>query len=81
MHLNEDDLVDDRLQGSFTAEGMGDFIRLALRCTGFPRKERPAMEAAVAELERILEKEIMRTTVMGEGTATTVTLGSHLFTK
>nr|GMD72206.1 protein kinase APK1B, chloroplastic-like isoform X3 [Ipomoea batatas] len=81
VHLNEDDLVDDRLKGGFTAEGMGDFIRLALRCTGFPRKDRPAMEAAVAELERILDKEIMRTTVMGgEGTAT-VTLGSQLFTK
>nr|GLL41319.1 putative serine/threonine-protein kinase isoform X1 [Ipomoea trifida] len=81
VHLNEEDLVDDRLKGGFTAEGMGDFIRLALRCTGFPRKDRPAMEAAVAELERILDKEIMRTTVMGgEGTAT-VTLGSQLFTK
>ena len=37
------------------------------------------MEMVVLELERIQEKEMAMTTVMGEGTAT-ITLGSYLFT-
>ncbi|CAH9071795.1 unnamed protein product [Cuscuta europaea] len=78
-HLNENDLVDRRLSRSFTMEGMGDFIKLAMRCTSFPSKQRPAMEVVVVELDKILDKEIMHTTFMGEGT-TTVTLGSQLFT-
>jgi hypothetical protein len=37
------------------------------------------MRLVAAELERILEKEMTLTTVMGDGTAI-VTLGSQLFT-
>ena len=37
------------------------------------------MEMIVHELERIQEKEMAMTTVMGEGTST-ITLGSDLFT-
>lgn len=37
------------------------------------------METIVLDLEKILQREIMHTTVMGEGTST-VTLGSQLFT-
>ncbi|KAI3469420.1 hypothetical protein Pfo_026083 [Paulownia fortunei] len=78
-HLSLNDLVDHRLVGSFTEEGMRDFIRLMLKCMSFPGTERPRMENVVLKLDQILEKEITRTTVMGEGTAT-VTLGSQLFT-
>ncbi|KAG8370001.1 hypothetical protein BUALT_Bualt14G0072200 [Buddleja alternifolia] len=78
-HLSTNDLVDHRLVGSFTAEGMRDLIRLMMKCMRFPGKERPRMENVVLELDQILDKEITRTTVMGEGT-TIVTLGSELFT-
>lgn len=37
------------------------------------------MESIVAKLEQVLEKEMMLTTITGEGTAI-VTLGSQLFT-
>lgn len=77
--LSSDQLVDHRLLGSFTAEVMRDFIKIALRCMSFPGRYRPTMETVVLDLEKILEREIMRTTVMGEGTST-VTLGSQLFT-
>lgn len=77
MTLN--DFVDHRLVGSFTAEGMRDLIRLTLQCMSFPGKRRPKMEMAVLELERIQEKEMAMTTVMGEGTSS-ITLGSDLFT-
>lgn len=66
--------------GSFTAEGMRDLIRLMLKCMSFPGRERPRMGNVVLELDQILDKEMTRTTVMGEGTAT-VTLGSQLFTQ
>ncbi|GFZ08978.1 protein kinase superfamily protein [Actinidia rufa] len=78
-HLSSNDFVDRRLVGSFTAEGMKDFIRLTLQCMSFPGKRRPKMEMIELELDRILEKEITRTTVTGEG-STTVILGSQLFT-
>ncbi|KAK3038991.1 hypothetical protein RJ639_027476 [Escallonia herrerae] len=78
-HLNSNDLIDRRLVGRFTNEGMKDYIRLMLRCMSFQENERPKMETIISELDRTLEKEIMPTTVMGEGTAT-VTLGSKLFT-
>lgn len=75
------DLVDHRLAGSFTAEGMKDLIKLMLKCMRFPGRERPGMDNVVIELDQILEKERTRTTVMGEGTANvTVILGSQLFT-
>ncbi|KAG2727193.1 hypothetical protein I3843_01G142600 [Carya illinoinensis] len=77
--LSLNDFVDRRLVGSFTAEGMRDLIRLTLQCVSFPGKRRPKMEMAVVELERIQEKEMTMTTVMGEGTAI-FTLGSQLFT-
>ncbi|CAN6548187.1 unnamed protein product [Malus baccata var. baccata] len=77
--LSSNNLVDRRLAGSFTAEGMRDLIRLTLQCMSFPAKRRPKMEMVVAELERIQEKEMAMTTVMGEGTDT-ITLGSVLFT-
>lgn len=71
--------MDNRLLGSFTAEVMRDLIKLALRCMSFPGRYRPTIETVVLDLERILEKEQMHTTVMGEGTSI-VTLGSQLFT-
>ena len=77
--LSSNNLVDHRLAGSFTAEGMRDLIRLTLQCVSFPAKRRPKMEMVVMELERIQEKEMSMTTVMGEGTDT-ITLGSVLFT-
>ncbi|XP_073313952.1 receptor-like protein kinase ANXUR2 isoform X1 [Primulina huaijiensis] len=78
-HLRSNDLVDPRLVGGFTAEGMRDLLWLMIKCMSFPGKSRPRMENVVVEIDRILETEIERTMVMGEGTAT-VALGSHLFT-
>jgi hypothetical protein len=46
---------------------------------GGPGVPVPEMRLVAAELERILEKEMTLTTVMGDGTAI-VTLGSQLFT-
>ncbi|KAK4770433.1 hypothetical protein SAY87_030965 [Trapa incisa] len=63
-------LVDPRMLGTFTAEGIRDFIRLTLLCVVLPGKQRPKMDAIVLELQRIREKEMAMTTVMGEGTAT-----------
>ena len=77
--LSSNTLVDSRLAGSFTLEGMRDLIRLTLQCMSFPGEGRPKMEMIVVELERIQEKEMAMTTVMGEGTDT-ITLGSALFT-
>ncbi|CAB4262757.1 unnamed protein product [Prunus armeniaca] len=77
--LSSNTLVDRRLVGSFTGEGMRDLIRLTLQCMSFPGKRRPKMEMVVVELERIKEKEMAMTTVMGEGTDT-FALGSVLFT-
>ncbi|XP_058000978.1 probable receptor-like protein kinase At5g38990 isoform X2 [Hevea brasiliensis] len=77
--LNSNNFVDRRLVGSFTTDGIRDLIRLMLRCMSFPGLERPKMEMAVVELERIQEKEMALTTVMGEGIATFIK-GSELFT-
>ncbi|XP_021818709.1 proline-rich receptor-like protein kinase PERK3 isoform X2 [Prunus avium] len=77
--LSSNTLVDRRLVGSFTGEGMKDLIRLTLQCMSFPGRRRPKMEMVVVELERIKEKEMAMTTVMGEGTDT-FALGSVLFT-
>lgn len=77
--LNSNDFVDHRLVGSFTRDGIRDLIRLTLQCMSFPGKRRPKMEMVVLELERIHEKEMALTTVMGEGTATFLK-GSELFT-
>ncbi|XP_068665703.1 receptor-like protein kinase HERK 1 [Aristolochia californica] len=72
-------IVDPRLISSFTAESMGEFVNLTLGCLFPSGDRRPAMSYVVAEIDRILEKEINLTTVMGEETPT-VTLGSQLFT-
>ncbi|KAK6930122.1 Serine-threonine/tyrosine-protein kinase, catalytic domain [Dillenia turbinata] len=80
MRLGSNDFADPRLVGNFTMEGMTDLIRLTLQCMSFPGKGRPKMEMVLVELDRILEKEMTLTTVMGEGT-TIVTLGSQLFTQ
>ncbi|XP_040961652.1 putative serine/threonine-protein kinase isoform X1 [Gossypium hirsutum] len=70
--------IDSRLGSSFTAEGMEEFIRLTVRCLEPSSERRPTMSYVVAELDRILDKEMSLTTVMGEGSPT-VTLGSQLF--
>ncbi|XP_077212324.1 putative leucine-rich repeat receptor-like protein kinase At5g49770 isoform X2 [Tasmannia lanceolata] len=72
-------IIDRRLSTGFTIEGMKEFIQLAVRCVNPSSERRPFMNYVVAELDRILEKEMSLTTVMGEGTPI-VTLGSHLFT-
>lgn len=78
-HLISNDLIDQRLGSSFTAEGMKNLIRLTLQCWNPSVRGRPKMSAVVANLDLILETEMKLTTVMGDGTAT-VTLGSQLFT-
>ncbi|CAN0924833.1 Probable receptor-like protein kinase At1g30570 [Linum grandiflorum] len=72
-------MVDERLGSSFTAEEMEEHMRLAERCLEASSERRPGMSQVVMELDRILEKEMKVTTGIGEGTAPTVTLGSHLF--
>ncbi|KAJ0252921.1 Protein kinase superfamily protein [Hirschfeldia incana] len=71
-------MVDERLGGTYTAEGVEEVITLTLRCLDVSSEKRPTMSYVVTELERILDKEVSLTTVMGEGTPT-VTLGSQLF--
>lgn len=71
-------ILDERLWGTFTNEGMEEFIQLILRCLDPSSERRPSMSDVVTELDRTLDKEMNLTTVMGEGTPT-VTLGSQLF--
>ncbi|XP_023546465.1 proline-rich receptor-like protein kinase PERK3 [Cucurbita pepo subsp. pepo] len=72
-------VMDPRLgKKSFTEEGMGEVMHLIAQCVGYSSERRPVMSYVVMELERILEKEMNLTTVMGEGSPT-VTLGSQLF--
>ncbi|XP_022141446.1 proline-rich receptor-like protein kinase PERK3 [Momordica charantia] len=71
-------IADPRLGKSFTDEGMAELMQLILQCVGSSSERRPVMSYVVMELERILEKEMNLTTVMGEGSPT-VTLGSQLF--
>lgn len=71
-------IIDRKLGNSFTAEGMGELLQLIMRCIDPSSERRPAMTYVVMELERIYEKEVSLTIVMGEGTPT-VTLGSQLF--
>ncbi|KAM7250025.1 hypothetical protein ACFE04_021908 [Oxalis oulophora] len=70
-------IIDQRLANNFTAEGMKEFVRLIVRCMEPSSERRPAMSFVVMELDRILEKEMTLTTVMGEGTPI-VTLGNWL---
>ncbi|KAK8587742.1 hypothetical protein V6N12_022222 [Hibiscus sabdariffa] len=80
-YSNISSIIDPRLKlgSSFTAEGMEEFIKLTVRCLEPSSERRPAMSHVVTELDRILDKEMSLTTVMGEGSPT-VTLGSQLFT-
>ncbi|KAL5996017.1 hypothetical protein ACLOJK_026090 [Asimina triloba] len=78
-HVDSDDFVDHRLGSSFTAEGMKELIGLTSWCLSLNGHRHPKMETIMAELDRILEKEMAMTTVMGASTATVI-LGSHLFT-
>ncbi|THU54197.1 hypothetical protein C4D60_Mb10t22510 [Musa balbisiana] len=71
-------IIDPRMVSSFTSEGMKEFLRLITWCLNPSSERRPAMDYVEIELQRIREKELQLTTVMGEGT-TTVTLGSQLF--
>lgn len=75
---NISSIIDQRLGSSFTAEGMEEVIKLIVLCLEPSSERRPAMSYVVMELDRILDKEMSLTTVMGEGTPT-VTLGSQLF--
>ncbi|KAF7819335.1 putative serine/threonine-protein kinase isoform X1 [Senna tora] len=84
VQINEDQrimikIIDQRLGSSFTPEGMEEFIMLIIRCLDVSSERRPAMSYVVMELDRILEKEMKLTTVMGEEGTPTVTLGSQLF--
>ncbi|KAG4126633.1 hypothetical protein ERO13_D10G168500v2 [Gossypium hirsutum] len=76
--LSSNELVDYRLGGTFTMDGIRDLIKLTLKCMCFPGKWRLNMNMVVVELERIHEKEMELTTVRGEGTSK-ITLGSELF--
>ncbi|KAJ8566866.1 hypothetical protein K7X08_019074 [Anisodus acutangulus] len=71
-------IIDQRLGNSFTTEGMEEFMQLTIRCVDPSSERRPTMSYVVMELDRILEKEMNLTTIMGEGTPV-VTLGSQLF--
>nr|XP_009420341.1 PREDICTED: serine/threonine-protein kinase CDG1 isoform X2 [Musa acuminata subsp. malaccensis] len=71
-------VIDPRMVSSFTSEGMKEFLRLITWCLNPSSERRPSMDYVEIELQRIREKELQLTTVMGEGT-TTVTLGSQLF--
>lgn len=71
-------IIDQRLGNSFTTEGMEELLQLIMHCVYPSSEKRPAMSYAVTELDRILEKEMSLTTIMGEGTPV-VTLGSQLF--
>ncbi|KAG6435105.1 hypothetical protein SASPL_106756 [Salvia splendens] len=71
-------IIDQRLGNSFTTEGMDEFIQLITQCVNPSSERRPLMSYVVTELDRILEKEMSLTTIMGEGTPV-VTLGSQLF--
>ncbi|XP_031478181.1 proline-rich receptor-like protein kinase PERK2 isoform X3 [Nymphaea colorata] len=72
-------IIDEKLVSSFTSEGMKRFIGLAVWCIHSSGQRRPTMNTVVLELERIHEREISMTTIVGEGTPT-VTLASQLFT-
>ena len=78
-HFSSKELMDPRLAGNFTAEGMKELVGLAFQCLNPSSRRRPRMRLGATELDRILETEMSMTTFMGDGTAI-VTLGSQLFT-
>ncbi|GJV91967.1 putative serine/threonine-protein kinase [Tanacetum coccineum] len=59
-------IIDPQLRNSFTAECMEEYIQLIVRCVEVSSKRRPTMSYIVMELDRILEKEMSLTTIMGE---------------
>ncbi|GER46836.1 kinase family protein [Striga asiatica] len=71
-------IIDRRLGNSFTKEGMEELIQLIIHCVNSSSERRPPISDVVTELDRVLEKEMSLTTIMGEGTPV-VTLGSQLF--
>ncbi|VAH68572.1 unnamed protein product [Triticum turgidum subsp. durum] len=80
LETSGDEVADPRLGGSFTSEGMKELVGLTMQCLSPSAvRRRPKMRLVAAELDRILEKEMTLTTVMGDGTAI-ITLGSQLFT-
>ncbi|XWS30583.1 hypothetical protein CRYUN_Cryun24cG0131400 [Craigia yunnanensis] len=77
-YSNISSIIDQRMGSSFTAEGMEELVKLIIRCLESSSERRPGMSNVVMELDRIVDKEMRLTSVMGEGTPT-VTLGSQLF--
>ncbi|CAM8894238.1 unnamed protein product [Rhodiola kirilowii] len=71
-------IIDVRLKNNFTAEVMEEFVQLIMRCLDPSSETRSSMSYVERELNRIYEKEVSLTIVMGEQTPT-VTLGSQLF--
>ncbi|XP_008379039.3 nodulation receptor kinase-like [Malus sylvestris] len=71
-------IIDERLGNSFTGEAMEGLIQLIMRCVEALSERRPSMSNVVTELDRIVEKEMSLTTIMGEGTSTVIP-GSQLF--
>ncbi|TQD84337.1 hypothetical protein C1H46_030118 [Malus baccata] len=71
-------IIDERLGNSFTSEAMEGLIQLIMRCVEALSERRPSMSNVVTELDRIVEKEMSLTTIMGEGTSTVIP-GSQLF--
>ncbi|CAM8985133.1 unnamed protein product [Rhodiola kirilowii] len=71
-------IIDVRLKNNFTTEVMEEFVQLIMRCLDPSSERRPSMSYVEMELNRIYEKEVSLTIVMGEKTPT-VTLGSQLF--
>ncbi|RXH69699.1 hypothetical protein DVH24_037483 [Malus domestica] len=63
-------IIDERLGNSFTGEAMEGLIQLIMRCVEASSERRPGMSHVVMELDRIVEKEMSLTTIMGEGTST-----------
>ncbi|KAM0957789.1 hypothetical protein ACFX2C_023164 [Malus domestica] len=65
-------IIDERLGNSFTGEAMEGLIQLIMRCVEASSERRPGMSHVVMELDRIVEKEMSLTTIMGEGTSTVI---------
>lgn len=75
---NVGSMIDGRMGNRFTAEGMEELIGLIIQLVQHSSERRPVMSYVVMQLDKILEKEMSLTTVMGEGTPTVI-LGSQLF--
>ncbi|KAL8228595.1 hypothetical protein R6Q59_000012 [Mikania micrantha] len=58
-------IIDSRIGNSFTTEGMEEYVHLIIRCVEVSSERRPATSYVVTELDRILEKEMSLTTIMG----------------